>query len=102
VARLNDPKNAMQHIAPQELSSRKRVYQEGSGVVGRVASFRSASSPRRPCCFRQGCFCPAYFASSTGTSSGEPSTYIFAESKKPATFKWNWTTLLPLFCQNQP
>src|SRR5215472_3036666 len=43
-----------------------------------------------------------YFASVTGMSSGLPSTYILAESKKPATVRWNWTSLSPLFCQNQP
>jgi hypothetical protein len=44
----------------------------------------------------------AYFASSTGTSLGLPSMYILAESKKPATFRWNLTSFAPLFCQNQP
>jgi len=44
----------------------------------------------------------AYFASSTGTSWGSPSTNILAESKNPATVKWKRTGLWPLFSQNQP
>jgi hypothetical protein len=44
-----------------------------------------------------------YLASSTGMSDGgSPAANILAESKKPATVKWNMTSFLPLFCQNQP
>ncbi len=43
-----------------------------------------------------------YFASSTGTSSGGPPAYILAESKNPATVRWNWTSLSVLFLKNQP
>ncbi len=43
-----------------------------------------------------------YLARLRHFGSGSPAANILAESKKPATVKWNMTSFLPLFCQNQP